>query len=144
MVIDSSSEGFFKRFIPKHEASSAWLWIFQRISGALVFFLLLFHMAVNHYLNLVIPEDIATEYGIASMQSVIIKMQNPAYFIVSILFVVVLLFHALNGFRTVVLDLAPSQNTRKLLGILLILIGIVATIYILILNLMVASFQIPT
>ena len=132
----SPSQEKVRVFIPKHSGSSAFWWVLQRLSGFLVFLFVFFHMVVNHYLTLLmntenVPE---LEHGIASFQAVQWKMQNPLYFWISILFVVFLIIHMLNGFRMVVLDIATGHSFRRIFGILLLLLGILIVLYAFILN----------
>ncbi|MFX0184160.1 MAG: succinate dehydrogenase, hydrophobic membrane anchor protein [Candidatus Hodarchaeota archaeon] len=133
------SKSRFKRFVPKHEARSALWWIIQRLSGFFLFFLILFHMLINHYISELIPTNIAETYGIASFEAVQWKMQQPLYLIISMLFVLFLAFHMLNGLRTVIFDLAPGKKIRTVFVVLLLLIGIGIVLYALILNLTVAN-----
>lgn len=137
------SESKFKRFIPKHQSRSALWWVLQRISGFFLFFFLLFHMLINHYLSALLPADRAA-FGVASFEAVQWKMQYtfsgiPLYLVISFCFVTVLIFHMLNGFRTVTMDVTTNQTLRKLIAIFLVLIGLVAIVYTLWLNLTVAS-----
>ncbi len=136
MKLNPSQKQKVKVFIPKHSGSSAFWWVLQRVSGFLVFLFVLFHMIVNHYLTLLMDTDAHPELeeGIASFAAVQWKMQNPLYFWISILFVVFLMLHMLNGFRMVVLDIATGHSFRKLIGILLLLIGVLAVIYAFTLN----------
>ncbi|PWI46860.1 hypothetical protein CEE45_14580 [Candidatus Heimdallarchaeota archaeon B3_Heim] len=136
MKLSPSQETKVKRFIPKHSGSSAFWWVLQRVSGFLVFLFVFFHMVVNHYLTLWPGMESRPELedGIASFSAVQWKMQNPLYFWISILFVVFLMLHMLNGFRMVVLDVATGHSFRKIFGILLLLIGVLAVIYAFTLN----------
>ncbi|MFW9906729.1 MAG: hypothetical protein ACFFFH_20655 [Candidatus Thorarchaeota archaeon] len=143
MGIDYFSESKIKRFVPKHQARSALWWVFQRVSGFFLFFFIIFHMLVNHYLTALLPTDIR-EFGVASFEAVQWKMQYtflgiPLYLVISFCMVTVLVFHMLNGFRTVILDLTTNQTFRKLIAFLLIIIGLLAITYTLWLNLTVAS-----
>lgn len=143
MGTEVSSESKLKRFVPKHQARSAIWWVFQRISGFFLFFFVIFHMLVNHYLTALLPTNIRA-LGVASFEAVQWKMQYtylgiPWYLVISFCMVTVLVFHMLNGFRTVTLDLTTNQTLRKLIAFLLIVIGLVAITYTLWLNLTVAS-----
>ena len=129
------SESKFSKFLPKHSKKSAFWWVLQRITGVMLFFLILFHMLVNHYLSAHLPADIVKDYGIASFQAVRWKMLNfPLYFLISMLFVLTVVFHMLNGFRTVTLDLAPGRMSKRLLAIGLLLLGLLLVVYAFILN----------
>ena len=143
MGTEISSESKLKRFLPKHQARSAIWWVFQRLTGFFLFFFVLFHLLVNHYLTALLPESIASS-GVASFEAVQWKMQYtylgiPLYLVISLLFVTFLVFHMLNGFRTVILDLTTNQTLRKLLAFFLVIIGIVAIGYTIWLNLTVAG-----
>ncbi|MFX0125822.1 MAG: hypothetical protein ACFFAE_19525 [Candidatus Hodarchaeota archaeon] len=134
------SESKFRKFLPKHSKKSALWWVLQRITGAMLFFLILFHMIMNHYLTAIAITDagfntIVETYGIASFQAVQWKMNNfPFYFWISILFVLTVVFHMLNGFRTVLLDLAPGRVSKRLLAMVLLLIGFLILVYAFFLN----------
>jgi succinate dehydrogenase/fumarate reductase cytochrome b subunit len=135
MQLSTSQEKKVKQFVPKHKGSSAIWWIMQRLTGAMLFFLILFHMLVNHYSSAHLPADIVSSYGIASFQAVQWKMINfPLYSVISILFVLTVVFHMLNGFRTVILDLAPGKLSKRVLAMILLLIGFLLVAYVLSLN----------
>ena len=138
MKLSTSQEEKIKQFVPKHKSSSALWWVLQRLTGAMLFFLILFHMLVNHYSSAHLPADIVTNYGIASFQAVQWKMINfPFYLVISMLFVLTVVFHMLNGFRTVILDLAPGKISKRILAMILLLIGFLLVVYVLSLNLLV-------
>ncbi|UCE13693.1 MAG: hypothetical protein JSV04_00625, partial [Candidatus Heimdallarchaeota archaeon] len=107
MGIEISSESKFSKFLPKHSKKSAFWWVLQRLTGVMLFFLILFHMIMNHYLSAIAITDagfnsIVEMYGLASFQAVQWKMNNfPLYLWISVLFVLTVVFHMLNGFRTV-------------------------------------------
>ncbi len=139
MGTETFSESKFGKFLPKHSKKSAFWWVLQRITGVMLFFLILFHMIMNHYLSATITTPafnaIVEEFGLASFQAVQWKMINfPLYFWISILFVLTVGFHMLNGFRTVTLDLAPGKMSKRLLAIVLLLIGFLFVVYAFILN----------
>ncbi len=140
MKLSASQEKKVKQFVPKHSGSSAVWWVLQRITGVMLFFLILFHMIMNHYLSAIAITDtgfntIVEQFGLASFQAVQWKMINfPFYFWISILFVLTVVFHMLNGFRTVVLDLAPGRLSKRLLAIIILLIGFLLVVYAFFLN----------
>lgn len=140
METEISSESKFRKFLPKHSKKSALWWVLQRITGVMLFFLILFHMIVNHYLSAIAITNagfnsIVEEFGLASFQAVQWKMINfPLYFWISILFVLTVVFHMLNGFRTVTLDLAPGRMSKRMVAIVLLLIGFFLVVYAFFLN----------
>jgi len=135
MKLSSYQENKIKRFVPRHSQTSVLWWVLQRLTGVMLFILILFHMLVNHYSSAHLPADIVTDYGIASFQAVQWKMINfPLYSVISILFVLTVVFHMLNGFRTVMLDLAPGKLSKRILAMILLLIGILLVVYLFGLN----------
>jgi len=131
MTTELTSTSKLKSFMPKHKGSSALWWVLQRLTGVMLFVLILFHMLVNHYSSAHLPANIVADYGIASFQAVQWKMINfPLYSIISILFVLTVVFHMLNGFRTVMLDLAPGKMSKRILAMILLLIGILLVVYV--------------
>lgn len=140
MTADLASTSKLKRFMPKHKGSSALWWVLQRLTGVMLFILILFHMFMNHYLSAIAITNtdfntIVETFGLASFQAVQWKMINfPFYFWISILFVLTVVFHMLNGFRTVMRDLAPGKLSKRLLAISLLLIGFLLVVFALFLN----------
>ena len=140
MGTEISFESKFRKFLPKHSKKSAFWWVLQRITGVMLFFLILFHMIMNHYLSAITITDagfnaIVEEFGLASFQAVQWKMINfPLYFWISMLFVLTVVFHMLNGFRTVILDLAPGRVSKRILAMVLLLIGFLFVVYAFFLN----------
>ena len=140
MKLSASQEKKVKQFVPKHKGSSAIWWILQRLTGVMLFFLVLFHMFVNHYLSALAITDtgfntIVENFGLASFQAVQWKMINfPFYSVISILLILTVVFHMLNGFRTVILDLAPGKLSKRVLAMILLLVGFLLVAYVLSLN----------
>ncbi|MHA2166332.1 MAG: hypothetical protein ACXAC6_04745 [Candidatus Hodarchaeales archaeon] len=140
MKLNTSQEKKIKQFVPKHQGSSAIWWILQRLTGVMLFLLILFHMFANHYLSALAITDtgfntIVENFGLASFQAVQWKMVNyPIYLMISILFILTVVFHMLNGFRTVILDLAPGKISKRILAMILLLIGVLLVVYVLSLN----------
>ncbi|MFX0116285.1 MAG: hypothetical protein ACFFB3_17175 [Candidatus Hodarchaeota archaeon] len=123
-MIDKSPSNFKtiqEHLTPKHSSTGALHWGFQRITGFLLIFLVGAHLLFEHFIE--------TETGPASFQSVTERLQNPLYFLVDILLLVIALYHALNGTRTVLLDLALPPKLQAIITYLLIIIGVLATVY---------------
>ncbi|MHA2363162.1 MAG: hypothetical protein ACXAC7_04340 [Candidatus Hodarchaeales archaeon] len=123
-----------KGFLPKHDKKSVLWWGLQRISGFLLLFALLFHMIVVHYSNLFVPEHLVDTYGISSAEVVRWKFSQWWYVLTDYIMVILLLFHGLNGARTVVLDMVTKEGVKSKLTLMLIIIGFLAFIYIAIVN----------
>ena len=81
-------------------------WFFQRISGAVLLFALLIHFWVLHFF----PPD----GGEITYKSVMIRLQHPAWKAIDLLFLVVGLYHGLNGLMIVINDYLHQPRLRML------------------------------
>ncbi len=96
------------------------LWLIKILSGAVVIIVLGIHLVVNH---LVAPG------GLLTYADVIQYYQNPIIPAMEILFLIVVVSHALIGMRSILLDLHPSRSLMKLIDPALIFIGGVSIVY---------------
>lgn len=96
------------------------LWLVKIFAGLLIVFLLGLHFVVNH---LVAPE------GLLSWADVVAYYQNPIIPAIEILFLVVVVAHALIGTRSILLDLNPSARVARALDGIFILVGLVSVVY---------------
>ena len=96
------------------------LWFIKVFAGLLIIFFMTLHMIVNH---LVTPE------GLLSYQDVLNYYQNPLIPIIEILFLVTVITHCLLGLRSIILDLNPAVGLMRKLDIGFFLLGIVSSIY---------------
>lgn len=92
----------------------ALLWLFKIAAGVLIVVLLGLHFLVNHLLA---PE------GLLSYEEVIAYYQNPIIPAVEILFLIVVIAHALVGLRSIILDLDPSDRLLRILDVLFWIAG---------------------
>ncbi|MFQ6015771.1 MAG: succinate dehydrogenase, hydrophobic membrane anchor protein, partial [Anaerolineae bacterium] len=90
-------------------------WVLQRITAVLLILYLLAHMWVLHYP----PYDI-------TFQTVLDRLMSPAWKLFDITFLAVVLFHALNGTWSVLMDFAPVQRYRTTVTWMVVLVGIAA------------------
>jgi len=96
------------------------LWFVKVLAGLLIIFFMTLHMIVNH---LVAPE------GLLSYQDVLDYYQNPIIPIIEILFLITVIAHCLLGLRSIILDLNPAAGLMKKLDVGLLLLGLISTIY---------------
>ena len=73
-------------------------WWLQRITGALLVALLAAHFWVEHFMTAELRR------GDLSYQTVLHRVANPVWQSVDIAFLLVALYHGLNGLRNIVLD----------------------------------------
>lgn len=98
------------------------LWFLKILSGLLVIVILVIHFTVNHMLGskggLMTYEDVVAYYA----SHLIIP-------IMEILFVSIVVPHALLGLRSIILDLKPSRKALKVINWLFVVFGAGFIIY---------------
>ena len=99
---------------------SVWLWLIKIITGVFIVALLLIHLIVNHLLP-------AT--GLLTHSEVVAYYQNISVMVMEAFFLIFVVSHSLIGTRSIILDLRPSDSVLRLLDGLLILIGLISTVY---------------
>lgn len=113
-------------------ARSSLIWVGQAVSGVLLIIILLLHMYFHHF---------ATG-GMLNVNEVIAHVARPAIFILEILFIPVVTYHALLGIRAVIFDLNLSEIARRRVSIGLTVLGLVTVIYGVVLAFLIRS-QLP-
>jgi succinate dehydrogenase hydrophobic anchor subunit len=73
-------------------------WYLQRITGALLVVLLAAHFWVEHFMSAELRRGDLTYEGILG------RISNPVWQTIDIAFLLVALYHGLNGLRSIVLD----------------------------------------
>ena len=105
--------------LPKRR-EGAFLWLFKIVAGLLIVVLLGVHFVVNH---LVAPE------GLLSYADVVRYYDNPIVPIMEIIFLVLVIAHALVGLRSILLDLHPSDRVLRAVDILFWIAGTAFSVY---------------
>ncbi len=95
-------------------------WFFQRVTALLLVYFLGTHIVILHFIK----------KGTITFASVAEKFAaNPGFYkLFYFIFIPSLVFHALNGAWSVIVDFNPPENVRKVTGAALWLIGISATL----------------
>ena len=94
-------------------------WVGQAVSGVLLIIILLLHMYFHHF---------ATG-GLLNVNEIISHISRPAIFILEILFIPVVTYHALLGIRAILFDLNLSELARRRVTLALTGLGLVTIIY---------------
>jgi succinate dehydrogenase cytochrome b556 subunit len=95
-------------------------WYVQRITGGLLLVLLSAHFWVEHYMTAPLRHGDLTFEVIAS------RISNPVWQAIDIGFLVVALFHGLNGVRNILLDWGRLGKTAvAAVNVTLVLVGVV-------------------
>lgn len=97
-----------------------WLWFTKIISGAIVLFVLGTHLIVNHFLA---PK------GLLTHAEVVAYFQNPLVVFMEAVFLLLLVLHSLLGLRGILLDLRPTEKSRRVIDIIIILFGVFVSLY---------------
>ncbi len=91
-----------------------WTWLLQRITGLLLVFYLFAHLWVLHYANL--PNKVAFD-------EILARLQSPLFLVFDLMLLALVIFHALNGVRVIVIDFGISSRAQKMLFWGLMLLG---------------------
>jgi succinate dehydrogenase hydrophobic membrane anchor protein len=89
----------------------SWRWLFQRVSGIALLVLLLTHFGVTHYFP----------GGEVTYQKVVSRLSHPDWKFFDLTFLVLALFHGLNGGWTILEDYLEKGWLRvTLVGVILV------------------------
>lgn len=116
---EESNYAFAKISRPKHN-EGVWLWLLKIIAGLLVIVVLGIHFVINHA---VAPG------GLLTYEDVIRYYKVPIVPIMEIFFLIVVVVHAILGFRGIVLDLNPGQKIRRVMDWIFVIAGVIAVVY---------------
>jgi succinate dehydrogenase cytochrome b556 subunit len=103
----------------KKPARPSLAWIGQAVSGVLLIVILLLHLYFHHF----------AAQGLLDAGEVVTHVSTPLIFILELLFVIVVTYHALLGIRAITFDLSLSEATRRNVSIGLTVIGVVTVVY---------------
>ncbi|UCE81136.1 MAG: hypothetical protein JSV94_01530 [Methanobacteriota archaeon] len=111
------------------KVAGTWAWFLQRLSAVLLVVLLGIHLYVSHFMDL--DSHVADE-ALITFEDVTVRLDQLLYIVVDYSMLAMVLFHGLNGFRTVMFDFDMFIRRKKtvdaglwVLGIATMLWGIV-------------------
>ena len=93
---------------------NAYLWLFQRISGAVLLIIIIMHFVQNHLVNHVLNYEVVVKH-----------VSNPIVKAIEIIFLILCVFHGLSGTKGIIADLPISEKTEKILSKLFCTVGII-------------------
>lgn len=102
------------------KVAGTWPWFLQRLSGVLLIVLLGIHIFVSHFWH--VGEDITVD-------SVNERLRELTYIVVDYSMLALVLYHGLNGTRTVLLDFDRFAKRRKGVDVGLTVLGIAMMIW---------------
>lgn len=86
------------------KSGGAFNWFFQRVTGVVLLFTLLVHFWVLHFFP--------PEHGAITYENVMARLQHPLWRTFDLLFLVVGLYHGMNGVLIVVHDYVKAKGWR--------------------------------
>ena len=102
------------------ERAGSWSWILQAMTGLLLLVLLGLHMIAQHFM---------VQGGLRDYAAVVHWLSNPFMFLIEIVFLIVVTWHALLGVRAVLFDLGLKPITERRVDVVLTLVGVVTVAY---------------
>ncbi len=97
-----------------------WPWVGQRLSGLFLAFFLCLHVVLLHFLR----EGAIDAAGVIER-----LMASPLMVAFYAAFVVIVVFHGLNGFWGIALDYAPKDGLRRGIKWTLMIVGTIGVLY---------------
>lgn len=102
------------------ERASSWSWILQAFTGVMLVVLLGVHMVAQHFV---------VAGGLRNYADVVAYLSNPFIFLLEIVFLIIVTWHALLGVRAVIFDLGLKPQTERRITVALTVIGLLAVTY---------------
>ena len=93
-------------------------WIGQAVSGILLIVILILHMFYHHF-----------QEGLLTANEVVAHVSQPAIFALEIVFILVVIYHALLGVKAIIFDLNLSESVRQKVSVGLTILGVVTAVY---------------
>ncbi len=94
-------------------------WYLQRITGAALLMLLVAHFWVEHFMSAELRR------GELSYEAILSRISNPLWQYIDIAFLVIALYHGLNGVRNIVLDFSRvGPLAARVITALLVAVGL--------------------
>ena len=95
-------------------------WYLQRITGALLLVLLAAHFWVEHFMSAPLQR------GELTYELILERIRNPLWQFIDISFLLVALYHGLNGLRNILLDYSRIGRTaQRVSTVILLFAGVV-------------------
>lgn len=105
---------------PTKGSFATWTWPLQAASGVLLLAFAFLHMISHH---LVAPE------GLRTYREVIEYLTTPSVIVIETLFSATVIFHALAGARSILLDIEAFKAHRSTINTVLIVLGVIMFLY---------------
>ena len=104
---------------------STYLWLFQLVTGAILGVFLGAHMVMMHLDNILDFFGVEISHP-ASWTSIMDRADQGFWLGFYIIFLALVLYHGFNGFHGIILELAPSPRTQRIVTRAVITFGVLA------------------
>ncbi|OGS56374.1 MAG: hypothetical protein A3K60_08535 [Euryarchaeota archaeon RBG_19FT_COMBO_56_21] len=108
--------------IATSKVAGTWAWALQRLTAVLLIVLLGIHIWVDHFAD-IDPEETLTVAGVEA------RLDQVLYVVVDYCLLAMVLFHGLNGARTVMFDFDIFAKRKKTIDVALWVLGIATLIW---------------
>ena len=103
----------------RRESIEIWSWILQRVTAVLLVIGMILHFWVLHY-----TDEKPLTFAVIQQ-----RLQSPFWVVFDSLLLVAVIYHALNGIWSIVLDWNPGKSIRRFLGWFLSAVGVVTFVF---------------
>ena len=108
--------------IATSKVAGTWAWAMQRLTAVLLIVLLGIHIWVSHFAD-IDPEETITVAGVEA------RLDQVLFVVVDYSLLAMVLFHGLNGARTVLFDFDIFAKRKKMIDVALWVLGIATLIW---------------
>lgn len=112
--------------IATSKVAGTWLWFAQRLSAVLLVVLLGIHIYISHFSGVGEEESGET---LITFGEVSLRLDSLIYVVVDYSMLAMVLFHGLNGTRTVLFDFDMFAKRKKLVDVALFVVGLAALVW---------------
>ena len=99
-----------------------WGWILQVLTGGALLVLVVVHLVAQHFV-------VEAPGGLRDYASVMSYLSNPVVVVLESLFLLAVIWHAMLGLRSILLDLGLGPVTRRRVSIALTTLGLLTLAY---------------
>ncbi len=105
-----------------------WPWFFQRATGLLLIILLAVHIGVSHFAGL---EEVTSgqQEELVLFGLVKERLRTTLFILVDFSLLALVLYHGLNGIRSILLDLGLDGRKKHVANLVLAIVGVGAFLY---------------
>ncbi len=115
-----------ERKIATSKVAGTWAWFFQRLSAVLLVVFLSIHIFAAHFMDI---DDKTPGDQLISFNEVSVRLDQLLYIVVDYGMLAMVMFHGLNGLRTVMFDFDMFVKRKKMVDAGLWVLGIATLVW---------------